>query len=171
MKFTSEEIEEAKKVYRKRYFKKNSHKWWFKKCGESHILHEHHDCIHIAVEWLSAQALNKNKSSRSYLPLKHIIEAWGGRYVSESDVCVAAILLGLKGEYSHFNLKSRLVFPSLSRLNGIGEAYKHHNYLDKYSADYKSSEDEGLHKSLNQLCGSERKMFLLKEKVWFTNIG
>ncbi len=30
--------------------------------------------------------------------LKHIIETWGGRYVSQSDIEVAAVLVGLKGD-------------------------------------------------------------------------
>jgi hypothetical protein len=51
--------------------------------------HEHDDCIRIAYEWLDAQTKTKDVTKKGR-PLKHIIEKWGGRYVSQDDVEVAA---------------------------------------------------------------------------------
>lgn len=87
--------------------------------------HEHIDCIRIAYEWLDAQVKTKGKN-RSARPLKHHIEKWAGRYVSQSDVEVAAHLHpDIYGEYPHFNISSRLIRPSGNRLAGIGEAGAH----------------------------------------------
>jgi hypothetical protein len=98
----------------------------------SSVLHEHDDCIRIAFEWLDAQIKTKNPS-RQKRPIKHLIEQWGGRYVSQSDVEVAAAMHpGITGTYPHFNISSRLVKPSDSRLEGIAEA-RTHSY--KMSAD------------------------------------
>jgi hypothetical protein len=56
----------------------------------------------------------------------------GGRYVSQSDVEVAAELHpAIKGEYPHFNISSRLTRPSDARLAGIEKAK---------TQDYKISE-------------------------------
>ncbi|MBV5327408.1 MAG: hypothetical protein JZU65_07195 [Chlorobium sp.] len=96
--------------------------------------HEHPDCIRIAVEWLSAQQWVK-RPNRQGNPIKHVIEIWGGRYISQSDVEVAAVLLGLEGRYPNFNISSKLTRPSMSRLGTIGEALKHKNYLFKDSYD------------------------------------
>lgn len=86
-------------------------------------MHEHDDCIRIAYEWLDAQKTIKSKN-RHHLALKHIIEKWGGRYVSQNDVEVAAELHPrISGEYPHFNLSKKLTQPSDARLNGIAEAY------------------------------------------------
>lgn len=87
--------------------------------------HEHPDCVRIAYEWLDAQ--KKLKHPRQYsVDLKHIIEAWGGRYVSQSDVKVAAHLHPeIVGEYSRYNISARLVKPSTDRLKGIGQALTH----------------------------------------------
>lgn len=52
--------------------------------------HEYNDCIRIAYEWLDAQKKTKG-TTRTGFALKHLIEQWGGRYVSTSDVCVAAL--------------------------------------------------------------------------------
>lgn len=87
--------------------------------------HEHIDCIRIAYEWLDAQVKTKGQN-RSARPLKHHIEKWAGRYVSQSDVEVAAHLHpDIGGVYPHFNISSRLVRPSQNRLSGIGEAGAH----------------------------------------------
>lgn len=91
-------------------------------------VHEHPDCIRIAAEWLSAQRRIKQPTSREH-GLKHIIEAWAGRYVSHFDVEVAATLLGLQGRYPYYDISSRLTRPRLTRLEGIGEAMKHRGYL------------------------------------------
>ena len=87
--------------------------------------HEHDDCIRMAYEWLDAQVRIKGPTT-STRPLKHIIEKWAGRYVSTSDVVVAANMHpDIRGAYPHFNISSRLTEPSIRRLDGIGEAFKH----------------------------------------------
>lgn len=94
---------------------------------------EHNDCIRMAYEWLDAQA--KTKSRRmTYNALKHIIEKWSGRYVSQSDVEVAAWLHpDIIGSYPNFNISSRLTFPSVDRLSGIDEAGKHNPIGGEYN--------------------------------------
>lgn len=88
--------------------------------------HEHPDCIRMAYLWLDAQTKTKSAMTRT-LAVKHMIEKWAGRYVSTSDVEVAASLHPeIKGIYPHFNISSRLTEPSKERLQGISEAYKHH---------------------------------------------
>lgn len=90
--------------------------------GNADVLHEHDDCIRIAYEWLDAQTKTKGVTRTSY-PLKHIIEKWAGRYVSQSDVEVAALMHPeIRGTYPHFNISTRLTLPSGVRLAGIGEA-------------------------------------------------
>lgn len=101
----------------------------------SDISHQHDDCILIALEWLGAQKLTKG-ISKSTRPLKHMIEAWAGRYVSTNDVEVAATILGLRGSYPHFNISARLVEPSVDRLANIGEAFKHPNYCENHHRSY-----------------------------------
>lgn len=84
--------------------------------------HEHHDCIRLAYEWLDAQKTIAS-APRKYLPLKHIIEKWAGRYVSETDVNVAAEMHPhIRGAYPNFNLSARLTRPNDRRLADIGEA-------------------------------------------------
>jgi len=86
------------------------------------VLHEHDDCIRIAYEWLDAQNVRSTPSKASR-PLKHIIEKWAGRYISTSDVEIAASMHPrIRGKYPNFNLSARLVLPSDKRLAGIGEA-------------------------------------------------
>ncbi|MDW9643962.1 hypothetical protein GOB48_19425 [Sinorhizobium meliloti] len=88
--------------------------------GEAH--HEHDDCIRIAYEWLDAQKKIGSPTSKTR-PLKHIIEKWGGRYVSQSDVEVAAnIHPEIFGRYPHYNIGAKLVQPAFSRLDGVSEA-------------------------------------------------
>jgi hypothetical protein len=106
-----------------------------KKTGK---LHEHPDCIRIAYEWLSAQYRIKVVHKR-YLPLKHIIESWAGRYVSKDDVAVAAKVLGLEGEYPNYNISKRLVKPCRQRLKKIESAQTQNNYDEKYEI-YKREE-------------------------------
>lgn len=85
--------------------------------------HEHDDCIRIAYEWLDAQAKTKGQMRKTY-PLKHIIEKWGGRYVSTTDVEVAAHLHpGIVGKYPLYNISSRLTLPRAERLRDIAEAH------------------------------------------------
>ncbi len=91
--------------------------------------HYHDDCIRIAYEWLDAQKPIKNPQLK-VLDLKHIIENWAGRYVSRSDVEVAATLHPkFFGRYPCYNLSSKLVRPSTARLKHITEAFTHKQYL------------------------------------------
>lgn len=103
--------------------------------------HEHNDCIRIAYQWLDAQKKLKRKTSTPN-ELKHLIEKWGGRYVSTSDVCVAAELHPeIHGVYPFFNISSRLTEPATERLIDISEAMKHGNYRESYdSTAYKIHE-------------------------------
>ncbi len=80
------------------------------------VRHDNNDCIRMAYEWLDAQRKIKNLTTKSY-PLKHIIEKWAGRYISTSDVDVAAFLHpDICGEYPHFNISARLIEPPSSKL-------------------------------------------------------
>jgi hypothetical protein len=97
--------------------------------SRAEVLHEHDDCIRIAYEWLDAQTITKG-FTRKTRPIKHVIERWGGRYVSQSDVEVAAELHPqIEGKYPHFNISSRLTLPSDTRLTNIGEAKTHDKTL------------------------------------------
>lgn len=110
-----------------------------RKGGSAHH-HEHNDCIRIAFEWLDAQKKTKGLNQKGYA-LKHMIEGWAGRYVSQDDVEVAAILHPeIKGKYPSFNISARLVEPSQKRLQGIGEAHKHNTY-PRSSEAYLSREE------------------------------
>lgn len=100
--------------------------------------HEHNDCIRIAYEWLDAQNKIKSCIKKSFA-LKHLIEDWGQRYISQSDVIVAAYLHpDIKGNYPHYNISTRLMLPCDSRLENIGEAGKHTGYdkPDSNSSNY-----------------------------------
>lgn len=102
--------------------------------------HESDDCIVMAYEWLDAQVITKGVT-KTTRPIKHIIEKWSGRYVSSSDVTVAATLHpDIKGVYPHFSISSRLVEPSKDRLLGVEQAFKH-DYHDRFDPKaYKSIE-------------------------------
>jgi len=104
-------------------------------------LHEHLDCIRISFEWLDAQTKLKRAGGNS-IELKHMIENWGGRYVSQSDVEVAAFLHpGVTGMYPTFNLSAQLIEPSIERLNSIPEAMTQLRYRERHdSVDYKKTE-------------------------------
>lgn len=105
--------------------------------------HEHPDCIRIAVAWLAAQKRLKHPAKKGCcFALKHVIESWAGRYISSSDVEVAAHLLGLKGEYPDYNFSRRLTRPGLWRLEGIESAMTMENYLGQYEDAYSSLETE-----------------------------
>ena len=95
-------------------------------------LHEHPDCVRIAYAWLDAQKKIQSACRQSY-PLKHYIEKWAGRYVSESDVKVAAYLHPeVKGKYPNYNISSNLIEPQRSRLFGISEAMTQLNYHESH---------------------------------------
>jgi hypothetical protein len=102
--------------------------------------HEHNDCIRLAYEWLDAQKTVKATRKRG-LDLKHIIERWAGRYVSQSDVEVASVLhKHISGIYPNFNLSARLVKPNERRLAGISEAHTQQYFEKENSVTYASVE-------------------------------
>jgi hypothetical protein len=123
---TDEQIEEAKK---------------WTKYSTAEQLHQHNDCIRIAYEWLDAQDIIVSKQSHAFA-LKHLIEKWGGRYVSQSDVEVAACMHPrIRGSYPRYNISARLTLPADDRLDGIGEAHTHPNYREQHVAErYKNKE-------------------------------
>ncbi|WP_426607247.1 hypothetical protein [Pantoea anthophila] len=99
------------------------------------IVHEHNDCIRMAYEWLDAQKKIKWPTSKTYA-LKHMIEQWCGRYISRSDVDVAAHMHPeIHGQYPYFNLSARFTRPSSEHLTGIDEAFTQGYHL-KESKDY-----------------------------------
>lgn len=98
--------------------------------GSPQPLHQHNDCIRIAYEWLDAQRKLGSPQKLSF-PLKHLIEKWGGRYVSQSDVEVAAYIHpSIRGKYPLYNISAHLTLPREDRLDGISEAYAHGNYRE-----------------------------------------
>jgi hypothetical protein len=104
--------------------------------------HEHNDCIRMAYEWLDAQNKIRSPIKKTYA-LKHIIEKWAGRYVSTTDVDVAAFLHPeISGTYPHFNISARLTEPSVSRLKGISEAHKH-DYRKRFESSVYSRSEGG----------------------------
>ena len=104
--------------------------------------HEHNDCIRIAYEWLDAQKKTANPVRRARM-LKHYVEEWGVRYVSTDDVEVAAHMHpDVKGRYPNYNISARLIRPSESRLQQIGEAEKHAaTYRGRIDVPYASREN------------------------------
>lgn len=95
-------------------------------------LHEHPDCIRIAYEWLDAQKKIGSKCNQIY-PIKHLIERWAGRYISQSDVEAAAYLHpDIKGKYPNFNISSNLTEPSRTRLTSIPEAMTQPDYHTRH---------------------------------------
>lgn len=100
-------------------------------------LHEHNDCIRFAYEWLDAQIKTKNVQKKPH-DLKHLIQRWAGRYISSSDVEVAAHLHpDIRGQYPYFNISSKLTSPLISRISSLGETYtqtkgEHHD-IERYS--------------------------------------
>lgn len=103
------------------------------------------DSVRIAYQWLDAQRTRKTPAQWLHLPLKHIIESWGGRYVSTHDVITAAYLHPrIKGLYPELNLSRRLVCPDAQRLEGIAEAGIHaETYTRHKKTPYKLFERMG----------------------------
>lgn len=87
------------------------------------------DSVRVACAWLSHQE-QVQKSNKSRLPLKHMIESWAGFYVDQNSVTAAAILLGFKGEYPDFNISTNPSFPPIWALDGIESAFTHPHYLN-----------------------------------------
>jgi hypothetical protein len=102
---------------------------------------EHDDCVRIAYEWLDAQKRTQERYKHQR-PLKHMIEAWAGLYVSQSDVELAAELHPtIKGRYPNYNVSGDLVEPSLSRLNEVKMANTQPAYRDQHKPElYKARE-------------------------------
>lgn len=113
-----------------------------REAGKKNGMNQHHDCVRAAFEWLDAQKKTK-LPRKSHLPLKHLIERWAGRYVSQSDVEVAAHMHPeIRGMYPSFNISSRLTEPSLSRLGGMLESGTHHYQTSHKKTDYTYHEVE-----------------------------
>lgn len=107
---TDEQIEAAKKATKY-------------SLGGQEALHEHNDCIRFAYEWFDAQIKTKGVL-RTPFQIKHLIERWAGRYVSTSDVEVAATLHPeIRGVYPYYNISSKLTNPSKARIENLAEAY------------------------------------------------
>jgi hypothetical protein len=124
---TDEQIEEAKK---------------HTKYTTEHVLHEHNDCIRIAYEWLDAQRATVRPTKRP-CALKHLIEQWGARYISQSDVEVAAHMHPrIKGGYPLYNISTKLIWPAEDRLTGIGEAYSQPSYRERQMAETYTSKEQ-----------------------------
>ena len=107
---TDEQIEAAKKATKY-------------SLGGQEALHEHNACIRFAYEWFDAQIKTKGVL-RTPFQIKHLIERWAGRYVSTSDVEVAATLHPeIRGIYPYYNISSKLTNPSKGRIEHLAEAY------------------------------------------------
>lgn len=104
-------------------------------------LHEHPDCVRIAYAWLDAQKKIQTSCRQSY-PIKHYIEKWAGRYVSQDDVELAAYLHPeISGKYPNFNISSKLTEPRRSRLKDVSEAMTQISYHQNYDPKvYKNQE-------------------------------
>lgn len=109
--------------------------------------HEHPDCIRMAYAWLDAQVplLRKRSKSDDFRPMKHMIENWCGRYVSQTDVEVAATMHPMiKYRYCDgFNLGTHLILPSRQRLAGIESAFIHY-YKIEHPEQYAYREVDGI---------------------------
>ncbi len=106
--------------------------------------HEHDDCIRMAYQWLDAQTKTKRPNTRCTRPIKHLIEKWCGRYVSEADVEIAAYLHpGIIGRYPRFNISSVLTEPTIERLKDFGEAFQHEYWRGHQSNIYQRHEVAG----------------------------
>jgi hypothetical protein len=104
---TDEEIEAAKK----------------KTCYSLPAHHEHADCIRFVYEWLDAQWTVRGKSKRP-IAIKLLVAQWAGRYVSTSDVEVAAEMHPrISGKYPNFNISAKLVLPSRDRISMLSQAF------------------------------------------------
>lgn len=101
--------------------------------------HEHLDCIRIAYAWLDTQ---KTIQTPSTIPTKMRIRSWGLRFISYSDIYIAAHLHpDIKSSGRKLNISRKYIKPLTSRLLTIGEAGKHPNYFNKdikYAVEEKS---------------------------------
>ncbi len=141
MKLTDTRIKQAKQEILR-------DKWYSLPIQDPH--HEHNDCIRIAYEWIDAQTKTKHPQETVWKP--HI-EYWGKRYVSASDIDVAAYMhpdIKLKkvhprdgsSPYILLNISKRIIVPSINRLKNIGESFKHPDYDKKMDFSKYKNEDE-----------------------------
>lgn len=104
-------------------------------CATGDPSQQPNDCVRIAYEWLDAQQTIGTAQKHGFA-LKHLIEKWGGRYVSQYDVEVAAYMHpSIKGTYPHYNISARLTLPADDRLEGIEEALTQMNYREQQVAE------------------------------------
>jgi hypothetical protein len=97
---------------------------------------ESFDSVRIAYAWLDAQKTTGKKGC-TFLRLKHIIEAWGGRYVSSNDVTTAAYIHHrITGTHPGYNLSNNLTYPCHKRLKSVVEAYTHFHAVRNLDEDY-----------------------------------
>lgn len=110
--------------------------------------HENDDCIRIAYEWLDAQ--KKIKSLSSKRNLASIIAIWAGRYVSSSDVEVAAhIHPKIFGSDKCYNISAKLTEPKKSRLKHIAQAQpKMQNTTHQDPYTHRENQNQSRKKSL-----------------------
>ncbi|MGL1833237.1 hypothetical protein ACKVEX_06470 [Rhodocyclaceae bacterium SMB388] len=86
--------------------------------GPVQACHEHPDCIRAAFAWLDAQQNTKRPGPG--MAAKGVIEQWMNRYVSRTDVVVAAFLHPrIEGTYPYYNIRKRQIKPDTSRLAGL----------------------------------------------------
>lgn len=95
---------------------------------EPHDFREYHDSVRCAFQFLSAQERIQSVSKVSLD--KHVVEAWQGLYLARPWMDVAAVLAGLKGGNTHYNIRHPLIFPSWDRLKDIPHAETQLNYRD-----------------------------------------
>jgi len=89
---------------------------------------QHNDCIRICYEWLDAQVKTKNAQTFIH-DWKFLIRPWAKRYVSKTDIMVAALLHpDVFGKFPYYNISKRYTEPSIGRLYEIPEAFKHMDY-------------------------------------------
>ncbi len=100
--------------------------------------HEHRDCIRMTYLWLDAQIKTQYYRQNGFVD-KHMIENWCGRYISSSDLTVAASMHPeIEGIYPKFNISKSLVFPHWQRLNGINQAFIH-DYMEADRRHFKET--------------------------------
>lgn len=89
------------------------------------------DSVRIAYQWLDAQKSLKGVHLH-ISPIKHVIEFWGCRYVSQYDLDAAVLLHPrFKGSNDCYNLSKDLILPAMFRLEGIKEAGLHMDYRER----------------------------------------
>ena len=99
----------------------------------NNALHQHNDCIRIAYIWLDHQKVTK-RTRFTASAIKHDIERWAQRYISSSDLIVAAHMhpdIIINPAHHTLNIHQKFITPPIDYLYKISEAFKHPNYGDK----------------------------------------